>query len=386
MTNRIRGSIDALRRRRIWMVIPALLLSAILVAPAVTSAQEGKTPESVYFPETGHHLSHAFLDYWRHEGGLMTFGYPITEEIVDASTGLTVQYFERAVLEYHPDAGEGWNVLQRLVGNEELATLEHNAAFDPIANGSNDSNCTFYAPTGHRLCFGFRDYWQNNGGLRIFGYPITEEYNDPVTGYTVQYFERARFEYHPENPAGFQVLMGLLGQNAAQRDGVDTSAVAKDSAPNYDSSLFPVERCHSWQLDLDRGESSAAAGTVGVDFSFTNTSLQTCALEGYPGMLMLDASGEPMPTNVIWGGGTAVTDVAPVNVVLDRGDSASFTITYANIPTGDQSHDAACPASDRLLVTPPDAYDSLVIQTMISPCEGDIYASPVVPGTSGPLS
>src|SRR5439155_14505722 len=29
--------------------------------------------------------------------------------------------------------------------------------------------------------------------------------------YTVQYFERNRFEWHPENPAAFNVQIGLLG-------------------------------------------------------------------------------------------------------------------------------------------------------------------------------
>jgi len=29
--------------------------------------------------------------------------------------------------------------------------------------------------------------------------------------YSVQYFERARFEYHPENAAPYTVLLGLLG-------------------------------------------------------------------------------------------------------------------------------------------------------------------------------
>ncbi|HET8628522.1 MAG TPA: hypothetical protein VFL91_13960, partial [Thermomicrobiales bacterium] len=29
--------------------------------------------------------------------------------------------------------------------------------------------------------------------------------------YTVQYFERARFEYHPENPPGQTTLLGRLG-------------------------------------------------------------------------------------------------------------------------------------------------------------------------------
>ena len=69
---------------------------------------------------------------------------------------------------------------------------------------------------GHTLQGPFLKFWQENGGLAIFGYPISEEFpevsaTDGKT-YTVQYFERNRFEYHPEF-AGTpnEVLMGLLG-------------------------------------------------------------------------------------------------------------------------------------------------------------------------------
>ena len=56
----------------------------------------------------------------------------------------------------------------------------------------------------------------------MFGYPITEPYQEvnPDDGktYTVQYFERNRFEYHPENAdASYQVLLGLLGKTIANQ-------------------------------------------------------------------------------------------------------------------------------------------------------------------------
>ena len=54
----------------------------------------------------------------------------------------------------------------------------------------------YFPETGHYANGYFRDYWNNFGGLPIFGYPITEQRMEG--GYWVQYFERARFEYHPE--------------------------------------------------------------------------------------------------------------------------------------------------------------------------------------------
>jgi hypothetical protein len=55
-------------------------------------------------------------------------------------------------------------------------------------------------------------YWQSHGGLDLFGYPISEEiYGENGWPYAVQYFQRARFEYHPELPDPYQVSLGLLG-------------------------------------------------------------------------------------------------------------------------------------------------------------------------------
>ena len=54
----------------------------------------------------------------------------------------------------------------------------------------------YFPETGHYAHGLFRDYWQRFGGLEIFGYPLTEQRLEG--DYWVQYFERARFEYHPE--------------------------------------------------------------------------------------------------------------------------------------------------------------------------------------------
>lgn len=58
----------------------------------------------------------------------------------------------------------------------------------------------------------FAQFWRQNGGLAVFGYPIsaaqTESNADTGQTYLVQYFERQRFEYHPENPRPYDVLLG----------------------------------------------------------------------------------------------------------------------------------------------------------------------------------
>ena len=62
-----------------------------------------------------------------------------------------------------------------------------------------------FPATGQAVRGAFRAFWQANGGLPIFGYPLTGEYRSD--GLTVQYFERARFELHD----GGSVQLGLVG-------------------------------------------------------------------------------------------------------------------------------------------------------------------------------
>lgn len=62
---------------------------------------------------------------------------------------------------------------------------------------------------GHLIGGGFYHFWSRNGGVPIFGLPITDEFEEE--GRTVQYFERARFEYHPDASPGWSVQLGLVG-------------------------------------------------------------------------------------------------------------------------------------------------------------------------------
>jgi hypothetical protein len=85
--------------------------------------------------------------------------------------------------------------------------------------GSN--NCTFFPATGYTACNTFKTYWERNGGLERFGYPITAEIQETISGksYTVQYFERRRLELHPENAGTpYAVLLGLLGNEVRENN------------------------------------------------------------------------------------------------------------------------------------------------------------------------
>ena len=81
-----------------------------------------------------------------------------------------------------------------------------------------EERCRTFEQTTQTVCGTFLTYWEQNGGLPVFGYPISAAQNavDPETGKTflTQWFERRRFELHPENAGtAYEVLGGLIGND-----------------------------------------------------------------------------------------------------------------------------------------------------------------------------
>jgi hypothetical protein len=193
--------------------------------------------QTIYFPETGHHLSNrsGFLNFWRANGQLHVFGYPITEEFFEG--GRIVQYFERARFEYHPEQlGTDGAVQLGHLGREILAIQGMPGGIDDPQNGS------YYFPeTRHSLWGEFYNYWNKRGGLPLFGYPLSEVVDE--NGRSVQYFERAKLVYYPEDLAPFfrgaeasngfdldtlfEVQASDLGRQLAQLRGMNIAPVAQ---------------------------------------------------------------------------------------------------------------------------------------------------------------
>ena len=172
-------------------------------------------PDVRYFPETGHTVRGPFLRYWREHGGLARFGYPKTEVFFVA--GRAVQYFERARFEYWPEfRGTPHEVQLGLLGWYVVQGRQFERQPPPSPGAPPDPNQLYFPETGQYLRGAFKRYWERHGGLAVFGYPISGELHEvnPEDGktYTVQYFERARFEYHPEHAGtAHEVQLGLLG-------------------------------------------------------------------------------------------------------------------------------------------------------------------------------
>lgn len=222
------------RRRHIAGLVLALFALACASIPSATAA-----PTTLYFPQTGQAVADDMLQFWQATpNALQILGYPISAPFIQKSatepgTFYRVQYFERAVLEEHPQPDRTIRILGRLLGNELIAERQREAPFQPVPRPKQQPE-TWDSVTKHTLSNApapFKRFYDRNGGLGIFGRPLSEpfqERNRDTGGvYWVQYFERQRMEWHPEiaDPA-FQVMLGRLGDEyrRAHPDQVDPAA------------------------------------------------------------------------------------------------------------------------------------------------------------------
>jgi hypothetical protein len=192
-------------------------------------AQPATTANTKFFAETKHNIAPEFLTYWNANGGLAQFGYPLTEAYLDTSTDdnktYKMQYFERARFEYHPEkANTPYVVELGRLGTTLVKGREAEKPFVKVAKVDDTAVQRFFPEVGHTLSAPFKTYWDAHGGLPIFGFPLSEPFEEKSATdgktYTVQYFERNRFEYHPENKGTpTEVLLGLLGSEILRRRG-----------------------------------------------------------------------------------------------------------------------------------------------------------------------
>lgn len=145
----------------------------------------------------------------------------------------------------------------------------------------------------NQLCFetGFcisgriREYWQYNGGLPVFGMPITPLQVETIEGQQVQvqWFERNRLEVHPENMSPYDILPGRLGVELLAQQGRSWQNFPK-GIPQQNCKFF-AETSHSvcgnilalWRsngLELDGQSGTSEAESLAL-FGLPLSELQT---------------------------------------------------------------------------------------------------------------
>jgi hypothetical protein len=189
---------------------------------AVEELVEGRAWQT--HAETGHSVAFDFLRFWEGSGGLMIFGHPLSSVVEEHAVDLPAQYFERQRYEYHLEhAGTPYEVELSRLGDLLLLAQGRQWLTFPKADPSDPH---YFEVTGQAIDPRFFSYWSGHGlefgdpgvtfreSLALFGYPISPvmlETNSDGDTVPTQYFERAVFEWHADNPAPWKVLLRRIG-------------------------------------------------------------------------------------------------------------------------------------------------------------------------------
>ena len=261
-------------RRRLLLVVVLLLT---LIAPIASRPDAAAAAWNRFFPQTGHNVTDPFLRFYEQDGGLTIFGLPLTEAFNEGA--LTIQYFERAHLEWHTNYPVGRQIEIGQIGRELSATRVAEIPFRRLAGPTGVS--TYFPETGHTLGGSFADYWRANGDLTVFGYPLSQEFTETLPGgtlLTVQYFERARLEL----PTPSRVGLGLLGAQSFRQRAYPFTLLAPLTAlpkPEPRALTIPVLEYH----DVGFG-----VGTYQVTLSAFRAQLDWLQANGYTAVTLND--------------------------------------------------------------------------------------------------
>lgn len=158
----------------------------------------------------------------------------------------------------------------------------------PLAAQAQDQRC--FPETGQCISGRIRQFWEQNGGLPVFGFPTTDQHEEQIEGkpFQVQWFERNRLELHPENARPYDVLLGRLGVDRLVQQGRDWFTFPKggeqDGCRHFAETGHTV--CGAF-LNYFR--------THGLDLSQAGTSeAESLALFGMP---ISEAADEVSPTD-----------------------------------------------------------------------------------------
>jgi hypothetical protein len=127
-----------------------------------------------------------------------------------------------------------------------------------------------FPETGFCISGRIREFWEQNGGLAVFGLPLAPQQQETLEGQTVQaqWFERVRLELHPENAQPYDVLLGRLGVDRVTQQGRDWFTFPKSEAKadcrffaetghNVCGPILAAWRASGLEFDGRRGKSEA---------------------------------------------------------------------------------------------------------------------------------
>jgi Domain of unknown function (DUF4232) len=129
--------------------------------------------------------------------------------------------------------------------------------------------------------------------------------------------------------------------------------------------------CTATQLRVELGRAGAAAGHIGQEVRFRNTSSATCTMKGYPRLQLIGAGGEHLATHVNDGTDYTVQAMPVRSLTLRPRAEAAFLIGYED---GTGYGTSVCPTSTRVQIFAPLADAPLVVAWHLQPYGGPTIA------------
>ncbi len=265
-----RGAWLARRLALVLLLIPTLAYAAPTPpGPALPNASLPPTLAGTrVFAASGFSIHDPLAAFWQRNGGLAAFGLPLALAS-HTPDGTETQVFERTRLEYHPQNPAPYTVQLGLLG--KLALEQQGRDWRAEGRGvALDGPCRLFDETQRTVCGPFLRFWQSAGldfgqpgvsyaeALALFGLPLTApqiETNSSGDQVLTQWFERARFEWHPANPPAFQVLLGRLG--------AEVYGQPLPPAPLALSAPATVAQGHTFRITIAASDLFGVAGTLG---------------------------------------------------------------------------------------------------------------------------
>ena len=126
----------------------------------------------------------------------------------------------------------------------------------------------YFPETGHFLTGDFHDFYFANPNARlVYGLPITEAYTDKQSGILIQYFQKVRFEYHPESPPGERIKLTPLGLKTYE-PGVPIESLTSSTPNCYQQKDWDFPVCFSFYSFYERygGERQFGKPISGLEY------------------------------------------------------------------------------------------------------------------------
>ena len=129
------------------------------------------------------------------------------------------------------------------------------------------SSYQYFSETGHSVQGDFLKFYNAaSDPATLYGYPITEQFTDK-DGLLVQYFQRARFEYHPNLPDGQRIVLTDLGRKM-YAPGVQLNIFSPFACRLYSQTNYAV--CFTFLDFFDKYGGAAQFGYPISPFEYDN--------------------------------------------------------------------------------------------------------------------